>query len=105
MKRNVDLTRRVLLVLLLSTSAFASAQQKELSIDELEAYIAEQKVVLGEARANREKTQEKVDEVRDAISEQDARKALVEEELETLCSEQEALKPGTYEDCKAGSNN
>ncbi len=108
MKCNVHLTRivfsSVLLALSMSVPVLVAAQQKQLSVDELEAYIAEQKIVLEEAQANRDKTQEKVDKVKEALAEQDARKALVEEELEALCKEQEELKPGTYEDCKSHSD-
>ena len=105
MKSNVNPTRKVLASVLLALSliipVMAAAQQKQMSVEELEAYIAEQKIVLEEAQANRDKTQKKVDKVMEALAEQDARKALVEEELEALCKEQEELKPGTYEDCKA----
>ena len=108
MKYNVHAIRvilaSVLLALSLGVPVWAAAQQKQLSVEELEAYIAEQKTVLEEAQANRDKTQKKVDEVKEALAEQDARKALVEDELETLCKEQEALKPGTYEDCKSHSD-
>ena len=108
MKCNVHPTRiflsSVLLALFLSVPVLAAAQQKQLSVEELEAYIAEQKIVLEEAQANRDKTQKKVDKVMEALVEQDARKARVEEELEALCKEQEELKPGTYEDCKSYSD-
>jgi predicted phage gp36 major capsid-like protein len=108
MKSNVELGRSVfpclLLVLSLSIPVMAIAQQKQLSVEELEAYIAEQKVVLEEARANRDKTQQKVEKVREALDEQDARKLRVEEELETLCKEQEELNPGSYNNCKSHSN-
>lgn len=109
MRSNVHLTRivfsSVLVMLSLSVPVVVNAQQKQLSVEELEAYIAEQKVVLEKAQANRDKTQKKVDEVKAALAEQDARKARVEKELEALCKEQEALEPGTYEDCKSHSDN
>ncbi len=108
MKCNVHPTRiilsSVLLALSLSLPVLAAAQQKQLSVEELEAYIAEQKIVLEEALANRDKTQKKVDKVKESLAEQDARKARVENELEALCKEQEKLKPGTYEDCKSHSD-
>ena len=94
----------VLLALSLSVPVLAAAQQKQLSVEKLEAYIAEQKIVLEEAQANRDKTQKKIDKVKEALAEQDARKARVEDELEALCKEQEELKPGTYEDCKSHSD-
>ena len=79
----------------------AQAQQKELSVEELEKYIEEQKAALSEVEANREETEAKARKVRDALAEQDARRARVQEELETLCKEQEEIKPGTYDDCAA----
>ncbi len=108
MKCNVHAIRigltSILLALSLGVPVLAAAQQKQLSVEELEAYIAEQKTVLEEAQTNRDKTQKKADEVKEALAEQDARKALVVDELETLCKEQEELKPGTYEDCKSHSD-
>ena len=108
MKCNVHAIRivltSVLLALSLGVPVLATAQQKQLSVEELEAYIAEQKTVLKKAQANRDKTKKKADEVKEALAEQDARKARVEDELETLCKEQEELKPGTYEDCKSPSD-
>lgn len=89
----------LLLALLLSLSGGVAAQQ-QLSVEELEKYIAEQKEVLEEVRANRDETKRKADEVREALAEQEARKALVEDELDTLCKEQEALKPGSYDACR-----
>lgn len=90
----------VLLLVTLSLSGTATAQQKQLSVEELEKYISEQKEVLEEVRANRDETEKKADEVREALAEQEARKALVEEELDTLCQEQEELKPGSYDECR-----
>lgn len=108
MKSNVQplrtLVSSLLLGLSLSVPVIASAQQQQLSVDELEAYIVEQKSVLEAAQANRDKTKDKVEQVKAALAEQDARKARVEEELETLCKQQEELKPGTYGDCKSQSD-
>jgi septal ring factor EnvC (AmiA/AmiB activator) len=84
-------------------SSPASAQQ-QLSVEELEAYIAAQKAALDKVRANRKETEKKVQEIQEALTEQGARRARVEQELETLCKEQEELKPGTYDDCRAQSD-
>lgn len=96
---------RVLTPLLLSITlglpALAAAQQKSLSIEELEAYIAEQKSVLEEVRANREETARKADEVREALAEQESRLARVEQELDTLCKERDSLQEGSYEECRS----
>lgn len=86
-------------------SGLVSAQQKSMTIEELEQYIEEQKAALEEVIINRNETEKKALEVREALEEQDARRQLVEEELDMLCTEQEALKPGTYEECKAGKDN
>lgn len=90
------------LVAALSTLPMAAyAQQKELSVEELEKYIEEQKAALAEVEANRDETEAKAREARDALAEQEARRERVQEELELLCKEQEALKPGSYDECKA----
>lgn len=91
----------LLLAMSLCLSGGAMAQQKQLSVEELEKYIAEQKEVLEEVRANRDETAEKAEKVREALAEQEARKALVEEELDTLCKEQEELQPGSYDECRS----
>jgi cell division protein FtsB len=94
---------KLVIALCLSVPGLAAAQQK-LSVEELESYIAEQKAALEAVRANRDETERKAQEIRDALAEQEARRALVEEELETLCKEQEALKPGSYETCTSQSD-
>ena len=95
--------RTITLAVLLATgSAFpvaVQAQQKELSVEELEKYIEEQKAELAEVEANRDETEAKARKVRDAMAEQDARKARVQEELNALCKEQEEINPGSYDDC------
>ncbi len=91
----------LLLALSIGLSSAAMAQQQELSVEELEKYIAEQKELLEEVLANRDETADKVEQVREALAEQEARKALVEDELETLCQEQEELKPGSYDECRS----
>ncbi len=95
----------LLLAMSLCLSGVAMAQQKQLSVEELEKYISEQKELLEEVRANRDETAEKAEQVRDALAEQEAHKALVEEELNTLCQEQEELKPGSYEECRSQHSN
>ena len=99
---NLALASAALTLSLLTT--VVGAQQKSMTIEELEQYIEEQKATLAEVKANREDTQKKAQEVRDALEEQDARRALIEEELDILCKEQEELKPGTYDECKTGSD-
>lgn len=101
--------RTITLAVLLATGSVfpvaVQAQQKELSVEELEKYIEEQKAELAKVEANREETEAKAREVRDAIAEQDARKARVQEELNALCKEQEEITPGTYDECAAEAGN
>lgn len=92
-------------VLLISAVFFmpvaAFSQQKELTVEELEKYLEQQKAALEEVRLNREQTEAKALEVKQALAEQEARRVKLEQELEALCEEQEAINPGTYDDCKA----
>ena len=92
-----------MLTLSLATTV-ADAQQKSMTIQELEQYIQEQKVALEEVKANRDETEKKAQQVRAALAEQEARKALAEEELDMLCKVQEELIPGTYDDCKVDND-
>ncbi len=104
-RRSGSLVSAMLLALSLCLSGAAWAQPEELSVDELEKYIAEQKELLEEVLANRDATAEKAEQVRQALAEQEARKTLVEEELETLCQEQEELQAGSYEECRRQHGN
>jgi len=80
-------------------TVLAQAEQQEMSVEELEKYIEKQKAALAEVEANRDETESKAREVRDALAEQEARRERVREELEALCKEQDAIDPGSYEDC------
>ncbi len=79
--------------------------QTQLTVEELEKYIEEQKAALDAVKANRGETEKKAQEVNEALAEQEARQAMVEEELEALCKEQEELKPGSYDTCKLDAEN
>lgn len=94
----------VAIVTSLAAPALSSAQQKELSVDELEQYIAEQKQALEEVRANREASEKKASEVQEALDEQEARRQRVEDEMKALCTEQEALKPDSFDECMQQSD-
>jgi len=83
------------------SSVAAVAQQKEMSVEELEAYIVEQKEALEDAIANRDETEAKALEVKEALAEQDARREQLEEEVDELCLELDAADPGSYDECKA----
>lgn len=79
----------------------AVTAQQQMTVEELENYIAEQKAALEAVKSNRDETERKAQEVRETLAEQAERQAMVEEELEALCKEQEELKPGSYEQCRA----
>lgn len=90
--------------LLVCTACAPSAvmsQQKAMSVEELDQYIQEQKAALKEAISNRDETAAKAREVQEALAEQDARRELLEMEVEELCLEHEAVESGSYDDCKA----
>ena len=89
------------LVLVFATSVPGLAQQKQLSVEELEQYISEQKAAFDAVRENRDATEKKAQAVRDALAEQSARREKVEAELNALCEEQEKLQSGSYEQCLA----
>ncbi|NND89675.1 MAG: hypothetical protein HKN42_02340 [Granulosicoccus sp.] len=94
----------LLLILCLGAPCMVLAQQKQLSMEELEQYIAQQKEALEAVRANRDETRQKAEAVSAALAEQEARKAQVEKDLETLCRQQDELRPGTYDECRNASD-
>lgn len=73
--------------------------QESASAEELAKLLAEQKQSLAEVEANRDATEAQAQQVRDALDAQEKRMSQLEEEYETLCKEQEVLKPGSYDDC------
>ena len=80
--------------------SFAAAQQT-MTIEELEAYIEEQKAALAQVEANRAETAEKAEEINAALQEQEARQAEIEAEFKALCEEQDKLNPGSLDTCLA----
>ena len=62
-----------------------------MTLEELEAYIAEQKVALERVEENREITREKERRVREELDRREARRQELEEELRTLCEERAAV--------------
>ena len=76
----------------------ASAQQstggQSMTLEELEAYIAEQKAALERVEKNREITREKERKVREELERREARREALEQELRTLCEERAALAAG-----------
>ncbi|MEE9320548.1 MAG: hypothetical protein V3U76_08895 [Granulosicoccus sp.] len=84
---------------LLLFAATASQAQQAMTIEELEAYIEEQKSALGEVEANREKTAEEVEKLQAALAIEEEKRSAVETEIDSLCKEQEEIKGGSYDDC------
>lgn len=86
-------------------SSVAVAQQEDKTVEQLEAYIQEQKALLEKSIANREETNAKAKQVQEALAEQEARREQLEKEVDELCMELEAAEPGSYDDCKAQFSN
>ena len=82
--------------LLVSTAGFA---QENMSVEELEEQLEQERVALQEAIANREATAARVEEIKQALAESESQKGEVEEEIAALCEEQESLVPGSLEEC------
>ncbi len=85
------------------SAAFAqgSTNSQEMSLEELEAYIAEQKAALETVIENRDLTREKVEAIEDAVAEADVRQSEVRAEIAALCEERESAEPGSLETCLA----
>jgi len=99
-KTMINLTCGVALVIgLTASSAFA---QQTLSPEELKAHIEKQQAALDAAIANRDKTQRELEAKRMAYEAQQAKQLEIEEKMKALCEEQEAIKPGSMDDCMGG---
>ena len=62
-----------------------------MTLEELEAYIAEQKAALERVEENREITREKERRVREELERREARRQELEDELESLCEERASV--------------
>lgn len=74
---------------------------KALTLEELEAHIAEQKAALEAVVENREKTELQLVEVEEALAEASGREDAFAADIDKLCKEREALEPGSLDDCLA----
>jgi len=83
------------------TASTAMAQQS-ISPEELQALIEKKQAALQAAIENRDKTQRELEAKRVAFEAQQAEKVKIEAKMKELCEEQEALKPGSMDDCMAG---
>jgi len=88
-------------VVLLSGAAMA---QESMSLEELEKLVTEQRIALEAAIANRESTAAQAEQVQNELDKAEERTREVEQELEALCEEQEALQEGTFDDCMASKD-
>lgn len=78
--------------------------QGGVSLEDLEKQLNEQKIALEEAIANRESTAAKAQAVQKERDESEERKRQIEEELKTLCEEQESLKEGSFDKCMSSAD-
>lgn len=97
-KTNRTIFQAAVFITCCSLAGLVSAQQGA-SAEDLQKLLDQQKESLAEVEANREATEAQAQQVRDALAEQEKRKSKMEAEYEALCKEQEALKPGSYNDC------
>ena len=84
----------------------ATAQQSDggqsMTLEQLEAYIAEQKQALERAEENRRITREKEERVLEELARREARRQELEQELEALCEERAAVAGAAMpEGCEA----
>lgn len=77
----------------------AYAQEKTLTIEELEAYIAEKKEALELARENQEVTKQKADEIKETLAAKQQAADELLAEMEELCTAREEVDPGSFEAC------
>jgi RNA-splicing ligase RtcB len=78
-----------------------NAQEKTMTVEELEAYIAEKKAALVKAQENREMTQKQAAEIREALAAKQAQEVELKAEMEELCTERNEVDPGSYDVCMA----
>jgi len=95
----------ILIVGLLFWASGSLAQDQEMSVKELEAYIAEQRAALEQVIENRDATEKQAMDIKKAGDEQRERQAKLEEEIRALCEEQEEVEPGTLDECLQGASN
>ena len=93
-----------LITAMVMLAGFASAQDGK-SVEELEKAIAQQRTALEEAIANREQIAAKVAEIQAELGESDERRTELEEQLKTLCEEQETLNDVSFQSCITDENN
>lgn len=88
-----------MIVLPAMVAAQNDSQSNEMSVEQLEMLVAEQKAELEEVIANRSETQVIADQLREKLAESEDRRESVQQELETLCREREELQADSFEEC------
>jgi len=78
--------------------------QQNMSVEELEAYIAEKKAELAATLEQRNRTAEMQQAVEQQISQKDKRKSEIEQEMRNLCAERESITPGSLQACLVEMN-
>lgn len=97
-----DTFKTAALALLVCTATFTAGNlqaQQAVNLEELEKLLEEQQKALEEVESNREATEAQAQQAREALAEHESRSKKIQEEFEALCKEQEALKPGSLEEC------
>ena len=98
----LPIARLTLVAGLMAAATWASsvsAQQNAMTLDELEAYVQQQRIELEEAIANRDENRARVEELQIALQEQSERRELLQSEVESLCQEHDDVEPGTFSEC------
>ena len=99
--KNVRLTVAAIFFVGLNLSSVSALAQQDMSVEKLEEYIQEQKALLEETIGNRDDTKAKVEDVKEELAEQEARREQLEAEVDELCQQLDQADPGSYDDCKA----
>ncbi len=86
---------------LLLCSFTLQAQSKAVTAEELAAHIEKQQAALDAAIENRDNTQKELELKRKALETQEKKQSELETKMKMLCEEQEAVKPGTMDECMA----
>jgi len=81
-----------------SASAHAQSAAGTMSVEELEAFIEEQKEALEAAIAERDRNMAAQKEIEEQLEAQKAKQAEIEKELEVLCDERKQLDPDSKSD-------
>ena len=102
--RRMKLSKAILTALVMLVVSCAVSAQDGQSAEELEKLLEEQRSALEEAIAQREATAAQVEEIKKELSQSEEVQQRIEEELKTLCEEQESLEAGKFDSCMNNSD-